>query len=226
MQPLKNSIIVGILIISSIVFITLYLLVRYPPLTNSIPKERVLPPSILTKPTVYPKDNAFAHAQQPVLKRQSDRSTEYEIVGRFVSVPTLNKDGEYTGQFTVTVGETEVVLPVTLGRDTFTIFLGEHSGNTPGSASKYSMKTVAEAMPFLTLKAGTLAVLRLKTKIDVDIDPQNAQCGEYCQYLWKWLGESGADVENILDALIRAEQRSGLSKTMLFVQQVGFLSGE
>lgn len=223
----KNSIVIATLIVSSVVFITLYLLVHYPRFVDLfLPKINVRPIGTPRPSEVLPEVRAFADAQQPVLKRQFSGSTEYEIIGRLVNVPTLDKRGEYTGQIAVAVGATDVLLPITLGRDTFTIFLGEHDGTAPNSASTYSMKTMAEALPFFTLKQGKPAVIRLKTKTDARIDPQSAQCGEYCQYVWKWFRESGSDAENILDALIRGEQQPASSKTTLFVTQIGFLTNE
>ena len=225
MHRSNTAVVVGLLVASSIVLIMLVLLTRTSLLDTFI-QPPVAPARKPALPTTYPGSQLFADAQRPVLKRQSDRSTEYEVIGRFVSTPALNKDGEYTGQFAVSIGETEIALPVTLGRSTFTIFLGEHTGSTPDSASTYNMKTVVEAMPFLTLKAGKPAVIRLKTKIEADIDPQSNECMEYCQYLWKWLGEKGKDAESVLDGLIRGQDQPLSRTTMLFVTHIGFLQAQ
>ncbi len=220
----NKSIVVGALIAGNAVVIVLFMALRtLPPLEEHPQTNRELPSDIAIPPATSGSEKPFADARQPVLKRQRDGETSYEIIGRFVRVPTLGADGAYTGQFAVTVGTTDVVLPVTLGRGTFTIFLGEHEGSTPGSPSKYSMKPVTESLPFFILKQDSPTVIRLKTKIDADIDPEDAQCGEYCQYLGKWLKEHGSAVGEALDGLMRGEQRPLPPETALFVTQLGFL---
>lgn len=167
---------------------------------------------------------SFASVDEPILRRDADGTTEYEIIGSFPAVPQIDKEGNYKGTFTVSLGGNTIDLPILLGREGMSVFVGFHEGDTAESSSRYEPKPIVQAIQLVALRVGQPTVLRLKTKIREVETGSNSPCLEFCTYLKKWIVDYGKEAESALDNLMNRGVTQHLDDLVLFVHQVGFLA--